>query len=202
VAVAVPLVLILAIRLVMSTLLHVDNRNADHLLKGLLQGVLGYHALISAHSSIALALFLGISGRLVGDFVMQHDRWKLASTLLGIAFGVLMADIVSHLTEDTWSSVEWWDEWWDESSGGERRSRRRHAAPRRRVSEPRRIEELPAVYEELSSLDSRSRVEGETEVEREVASLRAQALQAAGQRRKYREERKWAWSQVTLNLVS
>ena len=192
VAVGIPGAFVLGARLLMTIVFQSDSRNADYLLKGIVQGVLVYHAILSSYNSIALALFLGISGRLAGDFVRQRDHWKLASTLLGVAFGILMADVVSHLTEDSsWTSIEIVDDTWDE------RSRRRHA-PRRRISEPRRIEELPSVYEELSSIDSRSwaeETEGRTDVEMEVSKLRAKALHAAGQRRRFREERKWAWSQ-------
>jgi len=184
--------LVLGARLLMTTVFQSDSRNMDHLLKGVVQGVLVYHSIISPYNEIALALFLGISGRLVGDFARKRDHWKLASTLIGVAFGILMADIISHLSEDrSWTSIEIVDDTLDERS-------RRHHPHQRRVSEPRRIEELPTVYEEFSSIDSRSRAEeteGRTEVDMEVSRLRAKALHAAGQRRRFREERKWAWSQ-------
>ncbi|KAF8517663.1 hypothetical protein JB92DRAFT_2905587, partial [Gautieria morchelliformis] len=157
-----------------------------------------YHAIISTYQVITIALFLGISGRLVGDFLTRCDSWNVASTLLGIAFGVVMADIVSYLYEDTeWTTIEVIGDIWETCSVDERPRRK---APRlgRRLSEPRRIEELPTVYEELSSIESRSRIEDaepQSDVEREVARLRAKALSAAGQRRRFREERKWAWSQ-------
>ena len=203
-ALAVPVIFVLGVRLVMITILPSENRNADSLLKGLIQGVLMYHALLSTYQTISMALFLGIGGRLVGDFTTRRDSWKVASTLLGIAFGVVMADIVSYLYDDTdWTTIEVSEDTWEASSVDERRQRK---APRlgRRVSEPRRIEELPTVYEELSSIDSRSRIEDaepQSDVEREVARLRAKALSAAGQRRRFREERKWAWSQGNFARV-
>lgn len=194
-ALAVPVVFVLALRLLMTTVLHSQNRNADSLLKGLIQGIFMYHAILSENQPIIIALFLGIGGRLVGDFSTRRDGWKVASTLLGIAFGVVMGDIVSYIYKDMeWTTIEVLDDMGD-NCDVEERSRR--SAPRRRLSEPRRIEELPTVYEELSSLDSRSRIEEEahSDIEKEVARLRAKALHAAGQRRRFREERKWAWSQ-------
>lgn len=195
-ALTLPVVFVLGLRLVMTTILQSENRNADSLLKGLIQGILLYHALLSENQPIIIALFLGIGGRLVGDFSTRRDGWKVASTLLGIAFGIVMADVVSHLYEDIqWTTIEVVDDV-DVTCSVEERSRR--SVNRRRVSEPRRIEELPDVHEELSSIESRSRVEDaevRTEIEREVARLRAKALHAAGQRRRFREERKWAWSQ-------
>ncbi|KAF8520449.1 hypothetical protein BU17DRAFT_46735 [Hysterangium stoloniferum] len=172
------------------------NRNADNLLKGLLQGVLMYHAVLSTNQAITGALFLGICGRLVSDFVTRRDSWKTAITLLGIAFGVLMADVVSYLYGDReWNALTFIDD--ITNVQGEHSHR---PFTRRRLSEPRRIEELPAVYEELSSIDSQSRAGNEdlSEPDKEVARLRAKALHAAGQERKFREERKWALSQGNL----
>ena len=197
-ALAIPVVFVLGVRLVMTTILQSENRNADSLLKGLIQGVLMYHAMLSTYQAISIPLFLGIGGRLLGDFAIRRDGWNVASTLLGIAFGVVTADIISYIYEDTeCTTIEVFDDTWETCSVDERRRRK---APRlgRRMSEPRRIEDLPTVYEELSSIESRSRIddaEPQSDVEREVARLRAKALNAAGQRRRFREERKWAWSQ-------
>ncbi|KAF8581598.1 hypothetical protein K439DRAFT_213584 [Ramaria rubella] len=201
VALTVPVIFVIALRLIMSTILQSENRNADNLLKGLIQGIIMYHAILSANQAISIALFLGIGGRLVGDFVTRRDTWKVASTLLGFAFGVVMADIVSYLSEDTeWSTLEVLNDLWDNHNAEERVHRSSHRVARR-VSEPRRIEEIPAVFEELSSIDSRSRVgepEWASDVEKEVAKLRAKALHATGQRRRFREERKWAMSQGNI----
>lgn len=195
-ALGIPVVFVLAVRFIMSVILQSGNQNADSLLKGLIQGILLYHAFLSTNQTIAAALFLGISGRMVGDFIMSQDTWKLASTLLGIAFGVLMADVVSYLFDDKdWSTFT--------LSRVTRKSERTHhrQSSHRRVSEPRRIEEMPGVSGEASSLESHSYVAGDKElsdIEREVARLRAKALHAAGQRRRFREERKWALSQGNL----
>ncbi|KIJ49631.1 hypothetical protein M422DRAFT_27996 [Sphaerobolus stellatus SS14] len=194
-ALGVPVVFILAIRFIMSVILQTQNQNADSLLKGLIQGLLLYHAVLSASQAIAIALALGIGGRLIGDFITQWDSWKMASTLLGIAFGVLLADVVSFLYDDKdWSAFS-------VSSITRTREKSHRHRSHRRVSEPRKIEEIPAVYGEVSSLESTPRLGDDKElsdIEKDVARLRAKALHAAGQRRRFREERKWALSQGNI----
>jgi len=196
-ALGVPIASILAIRFIMSYILQTQNPNADGLLKGLIQGILVYHVVLSTNQAISFALVLGIGGRLIGDFVQRQDTWKLASTLLGIAFGVLLADVVSYLYDDKeWNGFSFLKTTSTRMTK-ERSHRHKSSTHHRRVSEPRKVEEMPAVYDEASSLQS-TRLGDDTElsdVDKEVARLRAKALHAAGQRRRFREERKWALSQ-------
>lgn len=195
----IPIVSILSLRFLISNVFQLDNPSADNLLKGLLQGTLMYQAFLSTNQLITIAFGLAVVGRLVQDFLVQQDTWKLASTTIGFAFGVLLADVVSYIYNDEeWSIFTVIDEYTTSTTSKESRSHRHPA--RRRVSEPRRIEDMPSLHEEVSSIDSQSHLGDQVlpEFEKEIARLRAKALDAAGQSRRCREERKWALSQGNL----
>ncbi|GJJ06310.1 hypothetical protein Clacol_000501 [Clathrus columnatus] len=192
----ISIIVILSLRFLTSNVFQIDNRNVNDLLKGLLQGISMYQALLSTSQLITIAFAFAIGGRLLRDFIVQQDPWKLASTLIGVAFGVLMADMLSYLYNDEeWNIFNVIDEY-----TSTRRSRSRRHPVRRRVSEPRRIEDIPSLYEEASSIDSQSHLGDQelSDTEKEVSRLRAKALYAEGQRRRCREERKWALSQGNL----
>lgn len=155
-----------------------------------------YQALLSTNQIITIAIALAIGARLVRDFFTQQDSWTVPSIIIGFVLGVLAADVMSYIYNDEdWGIFALIDEYTTT------KKYRSHRHPiRRRVSEPRRIEDMPTLQEEVSSIDSQSHLGDQelSDVEKEIARLRAKALYAAGQYRRCREERKWALSQGNL----
>ena len=70
----------------------------DYLLVSIWQGVLLYHVL--KHLSWAVyPVGIGITTKLLLDFMQTYDTSRCASTLLGVALGVLFTEILTQLFE-------------------------------------------------------------------------------------------------------
>ena len=211
----------------------------DYILQGLWQGVLLYHTLIRLQEWV-FAVAFGLGAKFLFDIGRGFETTKTASTLLGIALGVLVTNVLSMVIEDGSSATQ--------TSSSERtkerprtlsgnvnpphahdqtasrrlrlvsfdRSRRRSQShPTRHESDPHHnrhthqhtrrdatspvptlaysVDTAPSISIDSvsSSIDPGGNM---SPAERQVAILRARASLADSERRRFKEERKWALS--------
>ncbi|KAJ7859738.1 hypothetical protein B0H13DRAFT_1639917, partial [Mycena leptocephala] len=165
---------------------------------GLWQGC-GLQYVNSANKELLVPAAALVLAKLFFDFTSGQDATRVLVTLLGIALGFCVADLSSR--------------WMDTSDSG-RRSRKRHhqqVVPRQRSRSiharrsegderrPPRRDTLRRAVSDITSVDTNSLLFGRdptmTPLDREVAALRARASLADSERRRYKEERKWAIEQ-------
>jgi len=245
-----PLLFALGIRILINYLSPQHSPSAsDYLLQGLWQGVLLYHTLVHL-SDLVYVVGAGIVGKLFLDASQEFESTKFASTLLGVALGVLVTNVLSQMLEDvSFTSPEAKKTSTPVSpvknthEPSPRRTRRvsfdqrqtttppnRHRDQRDRDREREREQDYrlrhihrndhhdsnsydPALRDlssptptlaysvdtapsiSLESVPSTIDPHGKmTPAEREVAILRARASLADSERRRFKEERKWALS--------
>lgn len=187
----------------------------DILLLGVVQGVALYYTLMEFRD-FAFVVAFAIAVRLVIEFTILQDVTKCATTLLGVALGVLVTDVLSQLIEDGYiydfSSARDTQSNCEESFIETKRRKRLvkfsstteypavHASkptrpPKQDPSRKWRTESSmpPSIISSTEDLVDPHRVMDP--LEREVATLRARASLADSERRRFKEERKWAVSQ-------
>lgn len=181
----------------------------DFVLVGIWQGV-GLHC-ASKNSSAAILVASCISAKLFIEFNIAHDTTRSVTTLFGVALGVLCTEFLSqyfdahkvpkhdrprkkvHMSPANGhtSSKERLVHFQGSVPGGSSLAKRQ--AMRRNVSD-------------ITSVDSNSEMIGPissmTPLEREIAALRTRASLADSERRRFREERKWAISQGNIARAS
>lgn len=163
---------------------------------GLLQGS-GLHYVTSTNRDFLVPAAAVAGAKLFFDFIVGQDATRAVVTLMGIGLGFCVADLSSR---------------WMDSSDHSRRSRKRHQHVHRQRSRsiharrsegderrsPRR-DNLRRAVSDITSVDTNSLLFGRdptmTPLDREVAALRARASLADSERRRYKEERKWAIEQ-------
>ncbi|KAJ7446234.1 hypothetical protein B0H11DRAFT_2227121 [Mycena galericulata] len=175
-----------------------ESSARDWIVLGLWQGS-GLHYVTSTNKELLVPTAAVAGVKLVFDLVAGQDVVRAMVTLLGIALGFCVADLSSR--------------WMDSSEYG-RRSRKRHQHvhhQRSRSLHARRSEgdhderrsprrdNLRRAVSDITSVDTNSLLFGRdptmTPLDREVAALRARASLADSERRRYKEERKWAIEQ-------
>lgn len=208
----------------------------DSLLNGLFQGVLLYTSLTQV-LLLAVPVGVGIAAKLLLDYTRNLDATQCVCTLLGVALGVVLTDVLSKTFEaDTTKtqtrtrtttttttrevhepsrrlrlvSFDRQERTRHQRDEGHRHRRdsddRKRERERERERNPRRLEVRPitptltyastAPSISLDSVPSSIDPEGRmTPQERAVAVLRARASLADSERRRFKEERKWALSQ-------
>ncbi|KAF8628904.1 hypothetical protein AX15_003685 [Amanita polypyramis BW_CC] len=192
----------LGARIVLDTFIRTDESNlGDVLLVGAWQGV----ALQYAHKNTDYVLFvgLGVVTKLFFDFTSQ-DATKLCASVLGSAVGFICTDFITQIFEEP-----------DNSSNKKRRKSHTSSGPhRQRIVQFRRSVQgdgerplkLKHAVSDITSIDSDSELipakESMTPMEREIAALRARASLADSERRRFKEERKWAVSQGNMARAS
>lgn len=193
----------------------------DHLLIGIWQGVLLYHSL--KHLSwFVYPVGFGITAKLLFDYLDTFDASRCACTMLGVALGVLFTDLLAQLFEPgRFNSRDLVPQPSRElhsparrlrlvsfdrtaSSGGRQRQQTRHRrTPSPTRAHARALAASPAptaltnrTTHTIDSLPSSIDPQGLlSPAEREIAVLRARASLADSERRRFKEERKWALSQ-------
>jgi len=184
----------------------------DFILIGIWQGV-GLHY---ASKNTSLAIFVGfvISGKLLVEFNLLHDIARAVTTFLGIALGVLCTECLSQFLGTHKRSSN--------SDGGRKkitpvaqgRSLRRERLVQFRSSgeadgndaRHKAFREAVHTVSDITSIDSNSEMFGPrasmSQLDREIATLRTRASLADSERRRFKEERKWAISQGNLARAS
>ncbi|KAG9316407.1 hypothetical protein JVU11DRAFT_2441 [Chiua virens] len=197
----------------------------DIILLGVVQGVALYFTLMEFRD-FAFVVAFAIAARLVIEFMMIQDMTKSATTLLGVALGVLVTDVLSQLIEDghlysvtttrSTAGTGSESEYCEEDTVLDIRRRKRlvkfssateysAVGPSKPVRPPKqdparkwRTESSvqPSITSSTEDMVDPQRVMDP--LEREVAALRARASLADSERRRFKEEKKWAVSQGNL----
>ncbi|OBZ68260.1 hypothetical protein A0H81_11744 [Grifola frondosa] len=195
----------------------------DLLLNGLFQGVLIHNSIVHFPQLVFVVVF-GVAAKLLIDLFRSHDSTLCAYTLLGVALGVLCTDVLSQIFDHASIAapprapepakrtrlVSFTREAQDRDRDRARAHKHTanangHAQPRRH-DRPRRTDARPSTPAlsycstapsiSLDSVPSSIDPEGRlTPEQRAVAVLRAKASLADSERRRFKEERKWALSQ-------
>ncbi|OSD06867.1 hypothetical protein PYCCODRAFT_1359432 [Trametes coccinea BRFM310] len=246
-----PLLFALGARVFVNTLIpdptHTPS-TPDFLLNGLFQGVLIQNTLTQL-PQVVLVVVLGVAAKLVIDYVRLSDVVQTACTVLGVALGVLVTDLLSQFVDpalisgaiperapvpvsvgpkrellepskrirlvsfgrDRTRSHRHKDAGHrdrDEHTRHREREREREHERHGRPTDIRPItptltycSTAPSIS--LDSVPSSLDPEGKlSPQEREVAVLRARASLADSERRRFKEERKWALSQGNMARAS
>lgn len=193
----------LGARILLDTFTRTDEPNLrDFLLIGAWQGV----ALQYAYKNTDYVLFvgLGVLTKLLLDFNSSQDITKLSASILGSAVGFISTDFITQILEHT-------------NNPSDRKRRKIHASSgpqrprtvqfRRGVQgDTERALKMKHAVSDITSIDSDSELipakESMTPIEREIAALRARASLADSERRRFKEERKWAISQGNMARAS
>jgi hypothetical protein len=181
----------------------------DFVLVGIWQGV-GLHC-ASKNSGLAILVASCISTKLFIEFNIAPDTTRSVTTLFGVALGVLCTEFLSQYF-DTHKAPE------------HNRPRKKvhtsppngHAPRKERLVQSRggvqggssdaRQQVLRHNVSDITSVDSNSEMIGPrssmTPLERDIAALRTRASLADSERRRFKEERKWAISQGNVARAS
>ncbi|KAF9568037.1 hypothetical protein CPC08DRAFT_702855 [Agrocybe pediades] len=191
----------------------------DFILAGVWQGVaLHYAARGFKSSTIAILIALAIATKLFIEFNFGSDLTRCVATVLGVALGVLFTDFLSQ--------------YFDKPRHSSSRRHRKTASSKTPRKHERVVQFRPSVQggsvetvadmtevtdlntfattshfiSDITSVDSNSDKMGPTSsmsaLEREVHLLRTRAALADSERRRLKEERKWAISQGNIARAS
>jgi hypothetical protein len=187
----------------------------DHILFGVWQGVALHYA--AKNSGFGIFVVVAIAVKLLIEFNIYPDINKCANTVLGVVFGFLGTDLITQFADSALafgpppSSSERRRRKVSFSVPGNREDRKRHRTSQARPiaqgdseTDPRYPKYHPV--SDITSVDSNSDLirakENMTPLEREIAALRARASLADSERRRYREERKWAISEGNIERAA
>ena len=180
----------------------------DHVLSGLWQGVALYYFIMEFHY-LALGAAFAMAGRLVMNFMATHNTTECACTILGVALGILFTDLLSQVLEDN-TTAQLRVSRYEGSAVDYPPPRQRLVQFRRASSVEREQHHVRRRREFLESTPSTTTASTNTwesisdwvdpghtmtPLEREIAALRKKASLADSERRRFREEKKWALSQ-------
>ncbi|KAG6920299.1 hypothetical protein DXG01_005068 [Tephrocybe rancida] len=189
-----------------------DASVRDFVLIGVWQGVGLHYA--SKITTLAIAVGFAITTKLLLEFNLINDITRTVTTLLGVALGVLCTECLSQFFGSPNGSVD-----------SDRRRKRAptvtegHTLRRERLVQfrnsgdgdgsderHRAFRETVHAISDITSVDSHSEMIGPSAslspLEIEVKTLRARAALADSERRRFKEERKWAISQGNLARAS
>jgi len=181
----------------------------DFVLVGIWQGV-GLHC-ASTYSALAILVASGISAKLFIEFNIGRDTTRSVTTLFGVALGVLCTEFLSQYFDAHTVPQH------DRSRKKVQTSPATGYVPRkerlvhfrtsiRGGSSDARHQALRHNVSDITSVDSNSSMIGlkssMTPLEREIAALRTRASLADSERRRFKEERKWAISQGNVARAS
>ncbi|KAJ7680576.1 hypothetical protein DFH06DRAFT_423496 [Mycena polygramma] len=186
-------------RILLDQFTSTGEPSAQHfIVLGLWQGC-GLHYVTTANKELLVPAAALVVAKLFFDFAVVQDVTRVMVTLLGIALGFCVADLSSR--------------WVDSSDYGRTttKKKRHEHVPRQRSRSihtrrsegderrPPRRDTLRRAVSDITSVDTNSLLFGRdptmTPLDREVAALRARASLADSERRRYKEERKWAIEQ-------
>lgn len=176
----------------------------DFILLGVWQGVGLHYA--SKNSGLTLVVAFGIIVKLFIEFNLVPDTSRSVTTLLGVALGVLCTEILSQFFDSR------------QPTSSDRRRKKvtpvanGHTPRRERLVQFRNTGEGDGsdarhkafrdtvhTVSDITSIDSNSEMIGPrasmSPLDREITNLRTRASLADSERRRFKEERKWAISQ-------
>jgi hypothetical protein len=186
-------------------LLDFFNRNGetsikDYILLGVWEGVALHYSF--KNLNLGPLLLIPIAGKLFYDFHLNPDLPRCSITLLGIALGYLGTELLVQFVDSTRTRPS--------TPHDRRRRKTSHSTPHTIPKRQRLVqfEPMPKYrpVSDITSIDSNSDLirvqEHMTPLEREVAALRARASLADSERRRYREERRWAISEGNMDRAA
>lgn len=206
---APPLILGLGARIILSRLFnsYASYGATDYVLLGLWQGVLLYYVWME-QPEFAPAIALGLGVRAVLDYLLFRNIVKSSTTLLSVAVGVLIADLLAQVFEDGVLDAERWGrgEFADplilkreRLVQFKKRTHKRHRSGYEAQSEASRqnnsYRRMTLESDESDITVGLGNIRHRSPLEQEVANLRSRASAADANRRRCREEKKWALSQ-------
>jgi len=172
----------------------------DFLMAGLWQGVLW--CTVKKHD-LSIPVALGILVKLFVDYTLMSDSLKFATTLVGIALGAIGTDFLASVVDSKPTSDK-----------DKRKKSHSTKDTQARTRSSRHAEKTPSTSKtrsrrttsDITSVDSESELIGPrtsmSPLDREVAALRARASLADSERRRFKEERKWAKAQGNITLAA
>ena len=183
----------------------------DFILIGAWQGVALHYAIKSSGFGIIVAF--GIAAKLFIEFNLVLDVTKCITTIVGIALGVLFTDFLSqHFDKPPRSSDRRHKKQKSASTPVKLEKKRERLVQFRPSVQGGSVETTidPApnsfILSDITSVDSHSETLGPipslSPLEREVHILRTRASLADSERRRCKEERKWAVSQGNIARAS
>ncbi|ESK96577.1 hypothetical protein Moror_6797 [Moniliophthora roreri MCA 2997] len=180
----------------------------DFFMVGLWEGVLW--CTVKSHD-LAIPAAIGIAAKEFIEFNFTHNSFRSIISLLGIVIGAIGTDLLSGIIDQpTDSNKRSPSKSHHHSSSGNTRSHERererrssrhsrsafHGNGDMRYRPPRRT------TSDITSVDSESELIGPkatmSPIEREVAALRARASLADSERRRFKEEKKWALAEGNM----
>jgi hypothetical protein len=202
----------LGARVVLDFLNHPEEPASvkNQILLGVWQGVALHYAV--KNSSFGVLVIAAIAGKFIIEFNIYPDVNKCAATVVGVVFGFLGTDLITQFADSAFvrpssSSHERRRRKVSFSTPGTRDDRRRRRLSQTRASVPGgNANDRYHPVSDITSVDSNSDLirakENMTPLEREIAALRARASLADSERRRYREERKWAISEGNMERAT
>lgn len=190
----------------------------DHILLGVWQGVALHYAI--KNSNLGFLVITLIACKLIFEFNIYPDVNRCASTVIGVLLGFLGTDLISQfvypqITIPVLSPTERRRRKVSFSTPVTREDKKRQRVAQIRAhhnnnnnnhAQANNDRDRPLLnyhpVSDITSIDSNSDLirvqENMTPLEREIAALRARASLADSERRRCREERKWALSEGNL----
>ncbi|KDR75211.1 hypothetical protein GALMADRAFT_535174 [Galerina marginata CBS 339.88] len=188
----------------------------DFLLAGVWQGVALHYATKTSNSSgFGIIVAFGIAAKLFIEFNLVSDVTRCVTTILGVALGVLFTDFLSQYFDKP------------QQSSDRRRKQTQATKPRKRhervvqfrpsvqggsvetladITDVGTLATTSHLFSDITSVDSGSDRVGPSSslsaLEREIHVLRTRASLADSERRRFKEERKWATSQGNVARAS
>jgi hypothetical protein len=221
-AIAPPLIVGLGVRIILEKLvLRSPPSLLNSILTGAWQGILFYHALVQYPPELPVVVGAGVGLKLFLDlFVWHEDTSRCVSSVLGIALGILGLDLVSRSFDEAAlpppegsvprrrsssprarrgegreSVVRFrHKEDVDRYGSSSRRLRHKDSLENSIITAPSLDVSLPSISEVTDSTRARSAAAANP-LQKEIADLRTRASLADTERRRFREEKKWAESQ-------
>ncbi|KAG7098765.1 hypothetical protein E1B28_000674 [Marasmius oreades] len=176
----------------------------DYFMMGLWEGVLW--CIVKSHD-LAIPVAIGIAAKEAIASTFVPNAFQSITSLLGIVVGAVGTDLLSGLIDqpvDKRTSSK--------SHHSSSRNHRSHGRKARHSQSPRtqanagdRFRPPRRTVSDITSVDSDSELVGPkatmSPIEREVAALRARASLADSERRRFKEEKKWALADGNVELA-
>ncbi|KAJ7647121.1 hypothetical protein FB45DRAFT_892451 [Roridomyces roridus] len=168
----------------------------ESLVLGLWQGC-GLHYVTATNQDLLVPAAVVAGAKLLFDLVAGQEALRTIVTIIGIPVGYCVADLASRWMDSSEYGRQHRKRHLHHSHRQQReRSRSRHTRSEGDERRSPRRDNLRRAVSDITSVDSNSLLFGRdptmTPLDREVAALRARASLADSERRRYKEEKKWA----------
>lgn len=174
---------------------------SDSFLLGLWQGVGIYYAFVSS-PNLGIGAAFAVGAKLLLDFYVVQDTMTFIVVFLGVSLGILSTDILSRYIDNLFQAKRSPDPGGNsrtlrsrprsiqfqqsrEGEGSERHHRKRVGRPRSDIVSVLSLDTNSDLIDPKPTMSP---------LDREVAALRTQASLADSERRRFKEEKKWAKS--------